>query len=462
MFSVTLCSLYGHAFTSDSRASSLTVAAIGDNVPAIMRTYQVPVIPVPRTPSFCRLALAALVAAIVFGAASPALADGPRAAATRKKTLIESIHFGSYYVPQVVAAGRNVIVFWRGPDQSGTQRTYAISKNGGKTFGEAKSIRIPVLFQLVAIAGDSAGNVYFAGTTGFANQIALVRSDSQIRNFTTGTIIDSDRNVVGIELAATPAGHLYLAYQTAFAVPLMGGGTTTAEQVNWSVSTDLGSSFAEFVKTNSRPTFESDSAPSMYAAVDGSVWLFRIQVATQERALTGDAYTGGLVLATRVDIPSDPVVIARSEIPAGAPSSVRGFVSADGQLCVSWAETSNASGSPVQSVFFTRTPIGTPSVAPTSPIARVGTPHVHHLARTTSGQVILLLHGAGLDSDEPEPNIIGLASLDDGATFGDISKITGYPPVTSLETATDGSKVYGTWTDTRIVRFANLVPKDPK
>ena len=295
-----------------------------------------------------------MVTVLILSVAAPALADGPRAAATRKKTLIESVHFGSYYVPQVVAAGRNVIVFWRGPDQSGTQRTYAISKNGGKTFGEAKSIRIPVLFQLVAIAGDSAGNVYFAGTTGFANQIALVRSDSQIRNFTTGTIIDSDRNVVGIELATTPAGHLYLAYQTAFAVPLMGGGTTTAEQVNWSVSTDLGVSFAEFVKTNSRPTFESDSAPSMYAAVDGSVWLFRVQVATQERALTGDAYTGGLVLATRVDLPSDPVVIARSETPAGAPSAVRGYVSADGQLCISWAETSSASGVPVQSVFFTR------------------------------------------------------------------------------------------------------------
>ncbi len=427
-----------------------------------MRTHQEPVIPVPNTSSLGRLVLAAVVSLLVLSTATPALADGPRAAATRKKTLIESIHFGSYYVPQVVAAGRNVIVFWRGPDQSGTQRMYAISKNGGKSFGEPKSIRIPVLFQLVAIAGDSAGNVYFAGTTGFANQIALVRSDSEIRNFTTGTIIDSDRNVVGIDLATTPAGHVYLAYQTAFAVPLMGGGTTTAEQVNWSVSTDLGVSFAEFVKTNSRPTFESDSSPSLHAAIDGSVWLFRVQVATQERALTGDAYTGGLVLATRIDVPSDPVVIARSETPAGAPSAVRGYVSGDGQLCVSWAETSNATGSPVQSVFFTRTPIGTPSVAPTAPIAQVGTPHVHHLARTTSGQVILLLHGAGLDSEQPEPNIIGLASRDDGLTFGDVSQITGYPPVTSLETATDGSKVFGAWTDTRIVRFATLVPKDPK
>jgi len=405
---------------------------------------------------------AALVVALVGFISSSALADGPRTAATRKKTLVESIHFGSYYVPQVVTAGRNVVVFWRGPDQSGTQRTYAISKNGGKSFGAVKSIRIPVLFQLVAIVGDSAGNIYYAGTTGFANQIAVVRSDSQVRNFTSGTFIDSDRNIVGIDLATTPTGHLYLAYQTAFAVQAMGGGTTTAEQVNWSVSTDLGVAFAEFVKTNARPTFESDSSPSLHAAVDGSVWLFRVQVATQDRAVAGDAYTGGLVLATRIDIPSDPIAIARSESPTAPPDDVQGYLSADGQLCVSWSETSYAAGPPVQSVFFTRTPLGTPSAPPTGPIAQVGTPHEHHLARTTDGQVILLLHGAGLDSDEPEPNIIGLASRDDGATFGDVSQLTGYPPVTSLETITDGAKVFGAWTDTRIVRFATIVAKDPK
>ena len=81
-------------------------------------------------------------------------------------------------------AGRNVVVFWRGPDQSGTQRTFAISKNAGKTFGAVRSVRIPVLFQLVAITGDAAGNIYYAGTTGFANQIAVVRSNAQVKNFT--------------------------------------------------------------------------------------------------------------------------------------------------------------------------------------------------------------------------------------------------------------------------------------
>lgn len=406
------------------------------------------------------LARATLVALALVALTIPALADGPRTVASKKKTLIESIHFGSYYVPQVVAAGRNVVVFWRGPDQSGTQRTYAISKNGGKTFGAARSVRIPVLFQLVAITGDSAGNIYFAGTTGFANQIAVVRSDAQIKNFTTGTIIDSERNVVGIELATNPAGHLYLAYQTAFAVSMMGGGTTTAEQVNWGVSTDLGATFTEFVKTNSRPTFESDSSPALHTALDGSVWLFRVQIATQERAVTGDAYTGGLVLASRIDVESEPVSIARADTPAGIPSAVRGYVSADSNLCVSWAETSYATGSPVQSVFFTRTPLGSPSVAPVAPIAQVGTPHVHHIVRTTSGLVILLLHGAGFDSNQAEPNIIGLASRDDGVTFGDVSQITGYPPVTSLEVATDGAKIFGAWTDTRIVRFATFVAKD--
>lgn len=407
-------------------------------------------------------ARAVALGVVVATSASLVLAAGPRCAATRKKTLVESIHFGSFYVPQVAAAGGSVVALWRGPDQSGTQRTYAVSKNGGKSFGESRTVRIPTLFQLVAIAGDSAGNVYFAGNTGFANQIAIVRSDVQLRSFTTGAVIESDKNIVGIDLEAAPDGRLFVAYQTAFAVVAAGGGTTTSEQIRWAVSTDLGATFSEFVTTNSRPIYESDSAPSLYAGVDGSVWLFRIRAATQDRAVAGDAYTGGIVLAGRIDQESEPVEIARVANPTAAPAAVHGYVSADQHLCVSWEETGSVGGMPVQNVYFTRTPIGTPSVPPAAPIAQVGTPHEHHLARTTSGQVILLLHGAGYDSAQPEPNIIGLASRDDGVTFGEISQITGYPPVTSLEVATDGARVYGSWTDTRIVRFATFAPKDPK
>ena len=234
---------------------------------------------------------AALVVALVGFISSAALADGPRPAATRKKTLVESTHFGSYYVPQVVTAGRNVVVFWRGPDQSGTQRTYAISKNGGKSFGAVKSIRIPVLFQLVAIVGDSAGNIYYAGTTGFANQIAVVRSDSQVRNFTSGTFIDSDRNIVGIDLATTPTGHLYLAYQTAFAVQAMGGGTTTAEQVNWSVSTDLGVAFAEFVPDGT-PRQRAGLLHEREALVAAAGILARLELGRRVEQAAQDGLTG--------------------------------------------------------------------------------------------------------------------------------------------------------------------------
>ncbi|MCC6744510.1 MAG: hypothetical protein IT175_11675, partial [Acidobacteria bacterium] len=159
----------------------MTTLWIGVNVPETMN----------KSKTGSNLARAMLVPALLFALAIPALAAGPRTAASRKRTLVESIHFGSYYVPQVVSAGRNVVVFWRGPDQSGTQRTFAISRNGGKTFAKARTVRIPVLFQLVAITGDAAGNIYYAGTTGFANQIAIVRSDAQVKNFSTGTIVDS-------------------------------------------------------------------------------------------------------------------------------------------------------------------------------------------------------------------------------------------------------------------------------
>src|SRR4051812_31489767 len=75
-----------------------------------------------------RLAAASVIAVV---AAAPALAAGPKLATPKQKTLIETSHFGTFYLPRVVTAGRAVVALWRGPNQSGTVRTVATSTDGG-------------------------------------------------------------------------------------------------------------------------------------------------------------------------------------------------------------------------------------------------------------------------------------------------------------------------------------------
>src|SRR4051812_26381476 len=78
-----------------------------------------------------RLGAFALVLVVV---AAPALAAGPKLATPNQKTLIETEHFGTFYLPKIVVAGKSVVATWRGPNQDGTTRTVAVSKDGGANF----------------------------------------------------------------------------------------------------------------------------------------------------------------------------------------------------------------------------------------------------------------------------------------------------------------------------------------
>lgn len=406
----------------------------------------------------------AVLACAVLLLAPPALGANARLATPREKNLVESIHFGSFYLPQVVSVGKKLLALWRAPGQSGATRTVAVSKDGGKTFANAKTARIPVLSQILAVASDSEGNVYFAGTTALANQIAIVRSDSKLKQFSAPTLVESSNNVVSIDLAVTPDDTIYLAYQTRFALNLGGGVSGFADQTLWTTSTDHGETFAEGAVTNSRPGSTSDLAPSLVVGADGVVWLLGVRDVTKDRALAPESYNGGQLIALRLDIPdSEPVTIPRAVDSTSEPSRILGYVATDGALCVSWAELTPGLENQVQSVYFLRMAPDQPATPPLAPLARVGTPYDHHMARTADGQVVILLHGQGYDANQPQPAIIGFASDDDGVTFGALKNVTNSPAaILGLNIATDGKKVYGLWTDTRLVRFSAFVAKPPK
>jgi hypothetical protein len=407
-----------------------------------------------------RLALAALVSIVVV---APALAAGPRLGTPRQKTLIETDHFGTFYVPQIVTTGRAVVAIWRGPNQTGTVRTFAISTDGGTTFTyKLKPVRIPVMSQLFAVAGDSEGNLYFAGTTAFPNQVAVVRTDTKLKDFTAGTLIDSDQSIVAIDMKTAPNGTLYLAYQTAYSARITNSVTTQVQQVRWAASADRGATFGEFIPTNARPSDFSEFAPSLAVGAGGEVYLLAAHDDTRARAESPDTYTGGELALTRIDTPEpQTLVVARDAASTGRVDEVRAYVAADGTLGVAWADVAVDGAEPgLQTVFFTRVaPESGTAIGSASVLGRVGSAHDFEMERTADGQVVVILFGAGHDSDQPEPALIGRASNDDGQTFGEIRQITGYPPVTSLGVATDGRRVYGLWTDTRMVRFSAFTPK---
>src|SRR4051794_40720656 len=110
-----------------------------------------------------RLGIVALALSVV---AASALAAGPKLATPNQKTLIETEHFGTFYLPKIIVAGKSVVAMWRGPNQDGTTRTIAVSKDGGANFTyKLKPVRVSALAQIIDVAGDAAGNVYFVGTT---------------------------------------------------------------------------------------------------------------------------------------------------------------------------------------------------------------------------------------------------------------------------------------------------------
>jgi hypothetical protein len=393
-------------------------------------------------------------------AAMTAVAAGPRLTASRQRPLIEQAHFGQYYQPVVVASGKNVFAFWRQTDQGQATRTVAVSKNGGKTFANPRVVRVPGLSNILSIVADSSGNVYFGGIQGNQNQMAVVRSDRKLKTFSTGATVTIDKNVAAMELTTGADGRVYLVYQTRFSVFLRTGGTGFADQIGWFVSTDGGATFGDVTLLSTNSFAESDLAPSFAQTYDGSVWLLSVRDDTQARGAAPDTYTGGRIFARRIDgAAAEPVEILRAATIAGQPVRVRGFVAEDGSLGVGWAEqVTDPSYDFVQTVFFAKVTPGGVSTPPAGPLAQVGKPHPIYVERTASGQVAVLAHGSGFDSNV-DSGIIGAGSLDDGATFGPISQLIDYPGAQTADATSDGQRIFYLWTDTRQVVFATLVPK---
>jgi hypothetical protein len=396
--------------------------------------------------------------------ALPAFADGARVGVGRRKAIVETEHFGDFYKPQIVSSGRNVYAFWQPKELTASDRMVAVSSDGGKLFSTPRRVRIPNIFRPLTAAGDSAGNVYFVGTTAFDDQLSIVRADSRLKTFTGPTFVDGGATVTRASLAVATDGRIFLAWETSFSVRLPGGVSTTANQVGWALSTDGGISFGEAAITNARPQTESDFAPTFATGSDGAVWLFHVRDTTPDRVAAGPGnYFGGRILAVRVDgVASSPIDIPRAATLDGGPLLIRAAVADDGSLRVAWAERSGINSATVERVFFVRFDPASAPAAPAGPIAQVGSPREFYMARTAAGKIIVVLHGAGLDSHADEPAIIARASADDGQTFGALHQVTEYPPITSVDVTTDGRRVYSLWTDTRIVQFAVLSAKAPR
>src|SRR5205085_10094431 len=106
-----------------------------------------------------------------------------------------SLHFGDYYAPIIVAAGPKLIAFWRTNEQPFTDRMFAISKNGGRTFGKVKKLRMGLVTQIAAFAGDASGSIYVAGQTADPRKFVIQRSDARLKNFSASATIDAKQNV---------------------------------------------------------------------------------------------------------------------------------------------------------------------------------------------------------------------------------------------------------------------------
>lgn len=400
------------------------------------------------------LALAATVATV---GVVPGIAAGARLAVGNQKVLIESDHFGSYYLPEVHSIGKSVYAFWRGPGQPGTQRTVKVSKDGGKTFKKQKVVKTPLIAQIFAIGADPAGYFYIVGPTVFANQLAVLRSDKKLKNFTTLAVFDTVQNAVNVDITVSANGTLYLAYQTAYVLRFRNGSTASTEQTFVATSIDHGTTFSPFTPTNEDPVDFADADPVFIEGASSQMYIAYVRSNTLERAAAGDSYMGSQVEVRNLTDAEAPLIdFPKSALSTGNPNLVQGFVGLDGALCVAWSEPIQSSETRAESVYFATAPVGSVPEAPVAPLATVGNAYRFQLARTGTGTVVVLLHGAGIDSNADEPAIIGLASNDDGQTFGPVVQITTYPPVTTLRAATDGQSVFGIWTDTRQVVLATF------
>jgi hypothetical protein len=392
--------------------------------------------------------------AFVLVAAAPATKAAGRVGVSRQKDVATSSHFGDYYAPELVSAGRKLIAFYRTNEQRFNERMFAISKNGGKTFSKAKKLRLIYMTQIAAITADAEGNIYFAGPTADSRKFTIVRSDPKVKVFTLGAVIDAEHDVGKLSIRFGTDGRLFVAWQTGFPVGFPQG-TFPFDRVTWAVSSDKGITFSEPTNTNANTGLDSDFGPSISASSSGAVWLMFIREATLARQPAPELFTSGRIVGRRIDGGADEQVeCPRAATPAGRATEVLAACAEDGSLRVSWGEKTYSPT--VMSVFFARATPGLPVDTPAEPLAVVGTPHEHHLARTASGHVFVFLHGAHFDSQSDEPAIVALASDDDGLTFGPPTQITTFPPQTSFDVKSDGTRVYGLWTDTRLVTFASF------
>lgn len=409
-----------------------------------------------------RVGAAALVLAVV---AAPALAAGPKLATPNQKTLIETEHFGTFYLPKIVVAGKAIVATWRGPGQNDTVRTIAVSKDNGANFTyKLKPVRIPAMAQIIDVAGDTAGNVYFVGTTLIPSQLVIVHTTPKFKEFSAPTFFNAAESVVNASLATSTDGKLYLAYQTSFSVRIRNNSSAPADQVQWAISGDAGATFSDFVATNAKPTDFSDLGPKLVTGPNGAVYLLSRRDDTALRAPSPTEYAGGTIAITRLDQPEPTTVtVTRPSAGSGRVDQVEGYVAGDGTLGVAWSDRTLGATATVQTVRLMRVdPATGAQIATATDLASVGSAGDFHLGRSGAGEVTVIMIGAGYDSDQPEPAIIGRASTDDGATFGPIRQVTGYPSVTSLDVTSDGQHVYGLWTDTRMVRFSGFTAKASK
>jgi hypothetical protein len=405
-----------------------------------------------------RLARAAVAAlCLVALASSEVLAQsGGSVAVSKKKTIIETIHFGDFYLPGLISAGPYLHAFYRPKEQNGLDRMVATSKNGGKKFGKARRVRIPGFANLLSMTGDQAGNSYFVGTYGDGT-LGVLKADQKLKNFAPSNVIDLRGGIVGASLVIGTEGRIFLVIQKQLSVYTQSG-PTISDQVYWTVSTDGGATFAELTLNRERPYERAEYLPAIAAGSDGAAWIVYASDDTNERAAEGDSFNGGQLFLRKI-FPAVGPEVEISRGPAdGRLYSIQAEAAAAG-VRVAWAELAVNSPTLLERVYFSRYDEGGQPTTPGAPLATVGFPHFPNLARTEDGQIVVFAHGAGFDSNQPEPAIIAVGSTDDGATFGPVTQVTGYPPITSFWVTRDASKIYGLWTDTRIVQFATFSAK---
>jgi hypothetical protein len=405
--------------------------------------------------SSVRAAVAALCLLALL-APSVSAQSGGSVAVGKKKTLIETIHFGDFYLPGLIATGPYLHAFYRPKEQNGLDRMVATSKNGGKKFGKKKRVRIPGLTNLLSMTGDGTGTSYFVGTYGDGT-LSVLRADAKLKTFAPSNIIDLNGGIVAASLAIGTEGRIFLVMQRKLSV-FTQSGQTLSDQIYWSVSTDGGATFSAPTLNYDRPYEFAEYHPSLVAGSDGAVWLVFARDDTNARAAGGDAFNAGRLFVKRLlPVASEMIEISRG--PANGRIYSLQAEAAPGGVRVAWSELAVDTPELLERVYFSRFDEGTAPTTPTAALLTVAFPHFPHMARTDDGQIVVFAHGAGFDSNQPEPAIIAVGSVDDGLTFGPVTQVTGYPPITSFWVARSSSTIFGLWTDTRVVQFASFSAK---